>query len=108
MIEKEIFTVLRAGFGLNAVLQTLKVFTFTPDEEVKPFVVYKVEDSGADTAQISLQLHSNYKGLSEVKTLEKEIKGCLENQPHVEGPYTYAFKGKGALKFKVKRFKTGE
>ena len=108
MIEKEIFSVLRASFGLNAVLQTLKISTFVPDEEPKPFVVYEVEDSGVETAQISLQLHSDYKGLAEVKILEKEIKDCLENQPHSEGHYIYVFKGQGALKFKVKRFQTGE
>lgn len=108
MIEKEIFSVLRASFGLNAILQTLKIFTFSPEEEPKPFVVYEVKDSGADTAQISLQLHSDYKGLAEVKILEKEIKDCLENQPHIEGPYAYVFKGQGGLKFNVKRFKSGD
>ncbi len=113
MIEKEIFTVLQRDFGLNAILQTLKIFTFVPDEETKPFVVYQIEEMGHDSACFSLDIHSDYKGVSEVLTLQKEIRECLENQSHEQEGYHYVFKEQKASKnniliFKAKRFVTGE
>ena len=108
MIEKEIFRVLQGAFSLNAILQTVTVFTCVPAEEEKPFVVYGVEESAVDVALISLDLQSDYQGLAEVSVLQKEIRQGLEGSSHELAGFTYSFKEIGPLKFKVKRFKTGE
>lgn len=113
MIEKEIFRVIQEAFGLNAILQNLKIFTFVPDEEIKPFIVYQPRESGSDTAHFSLEIQSNYKGVTEVLTYQTEIKDCLETQPHQQEGFRYVFKEQKSSKdntllFNVKRFQTGE
>ena len=70
--------------------------------------MYQAEESGADVVLISLELHSDYKGLAEVVYLQKQIRGILESHSHEQDDFIYAFKEVSPLTFKVKRFQRGE
>ena len=113
MIEKEIFKVIQRRFSLNTILQNLQVLSFVSEESAKPFVVFGVQESSKGLATIFLEVQSNYQGVAEALSLEKEMREALENDAHEEGGYAYVFKDQASAKnnqliFNVKRFKAGE
>lgn len=113
MIEKDIFKVLKETFSLNDILQHIKLWSFSIEGALKPFIIFQGEGSGENTALIHLGIESDYKGLAEISTLKKEIKIVLSTSPFEYDNFYYAFKEEGenqknnVLTFRVKRFKTG-
>jgi|GEM_PF-4618185 len=113
MIEKDIFKALKEAFNVNDTLQHIKLWSFSIEENIKPFIVFQGECSGDHTALIHLLIESDYKGLAEISTLKKEIKIVLSAPSFEYEGFYYAFKEEhknqknNILTFRVKRFKTG-
>tara|TARA_R110002095_G_scaffold109301_3_gene95724 strand:+ start:327 stop:671 length:345 start_codon:yes stop_codon:yes gene_type:complete len=114
MIEKDIFKVLQEIFNGSALMEDIKLWSFSIEEEAKPFIVFQGESTGENIALIQLIIESDYKGMAEISALKKEMKTLLSGSPLRDESFCYGFKEeslnqkKNILSFRVKRFKIGE
>ena len=113
MIEQDIFKALKGAFSVNDLLKDIKLWSFSIEGVPKPFIIFREEDFGENTALIHLEIESEYKGIAEVSALKKEVRTVLSASPFECDNFHYVFKEENknqknnTLTFRVKRFKTG-
>ena len=97
MIERSVFKIIQSALGVDDALESIKLRTFSNDQEPKPFIIYTSGCVSGTSLGFSLKIISDYKGLSEISDISQKLICMLEQLQHQDKEKNlYVFKHKGS------------